>query len=126
MKNFFYGISVFIFLCILSAGYYGTYRMAELHREEEKGQVLKLGSGDSWVPAAEAFGGDVGDEASGLYYLCEKDGCVAVYLGDRRTVYETTSISVKLLPQKLQEQIRKGKWIRSQEELYGFLENYSS
>ena len=29
MRKFFYGISVFLFLCVLSLGYYRTYQMAE-------------------------------------------------------------------------------------------------
>ena len=51
---------------------------------------------------------------------------VSVYHGDRTTLYETTGISVDILPANLQEEIRAGKYVKSELELYSFLENYSS
>lgn len=60
------------------------------------------------------------------YYLYEKDEKVNVYEGDRLTLYEETSIAVETLPEKLQEEIRGGKPVENLEELYSFLENYSS
>ena len=51
---------------------------------------------------------------------------LAVYLQDGQTLYEYTDISVQELPEELQEEIISGKRIETTEELYGFLENYSS
>lgn len=62
----------------------------------------------------------------GGYYLVEENGMVSVYQGDRTTLYETTGISLEILPAKLQEEIRSGKYVKSELELYSFLENYSS
>ncbi len=60
------------------------------------------------------------------YILLEEKGYVAVYHKDRKTLYASTDIKVQELPEELQEEIYKGKYISSEEQLYNFLENYSS
>ncbi len=60
------------------------------------------------------------------YVLLAEDGFVAVYQADRETLYATTGILVDNLPANLQQEIRDGKIIDSEEQLYSFLENYSS
>lgn len=60
------------------------------------------------------------------YYLTEEDGCVIVYYIDKKTVFEYTNILVNSLPEELQRQLRKGKYITDIDSLYDFLENYSS
>ncbi|HJA12356.1 MAG TPA: hypothetical protein H9799_05315 [Candidatus Mediterraneibacter merdipullorum] len=60
------------------------------------------------------------------FYLCEQQGFVAVYLGDRETLYELTGIPLSSLPAEVQQEIAAGKPVSGEEELYGFLENYSS
>ena len=60
------------------------------------------------------------------YYLKELHGYVAVYLQDGTTLYETTSLSVNNLPDEVQQDLKNGIYLKSAEELYGFLENYSS
>ncbi len=60
------------------------------------------------------------------YVLLPEDGFVAVYQADRETLYATTGILLENLPDNLQEEIQDGKIIDSEEQLYNFLENYSS
>lgn len=60
------------------------------------------------------------------FYLMEVNGYVTVYMSDRETVYEYTDIQVSELPYTLQNEIKNGKYMENMEELYGFLENYSS
>ena len=60
------------------------------------------------------------------YYLMEVNGYVVVYLSDKKTAYEYTDILYDELPATIREEIRNGKYMESTEELYGFLENYSS
>lgn len=60
------------------------------------------------------------------YYLTEEQGCVCIYQNDKKTLYENTSICINSLPKSLQEEIKNGKYIRTEKELYDFLENYSS
>lgn len=60
------------------------------------------------------------------YYLMEVNGYIVVYLSDKKTPYEYTDIHYDELPDLLRQEIRNGKYIESTDELYGFLENYSS
>ncbi len=60
------------------------------------------------------------------YYLYEINGYVVVFLSDKKTAYEYTDILVDELPKSLSTEIQNGKYIKNMEELYGFLENYSS
>lgn len=60
------------------------------------------------------------------YYLIAENGLVTVYYSDESTVYEYTNITTEDLPEELKEEILKGKYIKTLDELYNFLENYSS
>ncbi len=60
------------------------------------------------------------------FVLCEEDGYITVYCADRETIYESTDIKVKTLSQELQKEIKTGKPIYSEQELYNFLESHSS
>lgn len=72
---------------------------------------------------AEAVQTETGDYQ---YYLEDEAGRVMIYEADRETVYEDTEITMDLLPEALQEEIRGGKGLKGPRELYDFLENYSS
>ena len=51
---------------------------------------------------------------------------MAVYAADRKTRYSTTGILLDELPEELRQEIQQGKVIESEEQLYNFLESYSS
>lgn len=65
-------------------------------------------------------------QPSSCFYLAAYDNRVWVYLEDRKTVYIETEIRVDSLPEELQRQIIQMMWVENQEELYNFLESYSS
>lgn len=60
------------------------------------------------------------------YVIVAEDGYLFVYRADQKTKYMDTDISVKELNDDIKEEIRHGKKFENAEELYGFLENYSS
>ena len=60
------------------------------------------------------------------FYIKGTDGYVTVYLADKETVYEYTSIPVSELPNEVQEELKTGKKVMNIGQVYGFLENYSS
>lgn len=72
---------------------------------------------------SDAQSSPVSKQESG-FYLKEEGGWVVVYR--KGTLYDYTSIPVASLPTSLQEEVRSGKYMTSEKELYGFLENYSS
>ncbi len=60
------------------------------------------------------------------FYLMVADHFIVVYEEDRNTLYMNTDIWLSLLPESLQTEIMEGKYVASEEELYLFLESYSS
>lgn len=65
-------------------------------------------------------------EKADVYYLKNLNGFIAVYLGDKKTLYEYTSIPMNGLPEDIAVEIENWKPIETQERLYSFLESYSS
>ncbi len=60
------------------------------------------------------------------YYLKSQNGYIVVYYGDKKTVYDYTSVSVEDLSQYEQLQLEEGIFVKDLDELYALLENYSS
>lgn len=60
------------------------------------------------------------------FFVIEEEGYLAVY--DRLTMkrYDETTIQVQDLPERLREKVKEGLYFMNEEELYAFLENYSS
>ncbi len=66
------------------------------------------------------------EEIPETFYLMVENNVVNVYYKDKKTVYMYTDISLDTLPPDVQNEIISIKYIRSPEELYNFLETYSS
>jgi len=60
------------------------------------------------------------------YYLMVQDGKIIVMEEDKETVYLTTDIYAEALSDTLKQELIMGKFIYNIEELYGFLESYTS
>ena len=66
------------------------------------------------------------DENFKKYYVIYRQGRIVVYYSDRTTVFEYPDIRLTDLPVDLQCELLSGKEIKDDEELYRFLQNYSS
>lgn len=60
------------------------------------------------------------------YYLMVADHFIVVYREDKKTLYMNTDILLENLSDALQAEIMQGKYVETEEELYNFLESYSS
>ena len=60
------------------------------------------------------------------YYLMVADHFIVVYRGDMETLYMNTDILLENLEDTLQAEIIQGKYLTTEEEVYNFLESYSS
>lgn len=66
------------------------------------------------------------DETPKQFYLKVADHFIIVCEEDGQTLYMNTDILLERLPDSLQQEIMEGKPVASEEELYLFLESYSS
>lgn len=112
--------AIFIIMILLEFGYRWSYQQKS-DRQKENTTFLQEKTEPTEVLAVE---GNV--EKNSEYLLKELNGYVIVYLGDEKTVYEVTGISITELPKEVQSQIQEGIKFDSINELYAFLENYSS
>ena len=69
---------------------------------------------------------DLPEEMKPGFYLVNENDLVTVYLGDLKTVFMNTSIEFHDLPTEIREEIMYAKYVEGEEELFGFLEAYSS
>lgn len=60
------------------------------------------------------------------FYIVSKDNKLVVYYEDMETVFLTTDISMENLPENVRLEILNKKYFETEEELYNFLESYSS
>lgn len=66
------------------------------------------------------------DVLSSGFFLHSDGTYVIVYLYDNVTIFLETDILISSLESTLQDEVKTGKYIETEGELYGFLENYSS
>lgn len=65
-------------------------------------------------------------EITSGYYLMVMNGKIVVMEEDKETIYLTTDIYAEALSDTLKQELIMGKFIYNIEELYGFLESYTS
>lgn len=114
-------ISFFILAALVCAAYDFSYRMGVSDIQNTKIQDTEIHTEEA---AAAVNSGN--PSVVYHYYLKEEDGYVSVYLNDKKTLYEYTTIRLDNIPEPLQKEIRNGKFLKGDQELYDFLENYSS
>lgn len=108
---------VFLLVSLLGIGYQLSYRYV-MDKQEAKTQIKQEDTSSITTK------GNVSKNEG--FYLCELHGYVVVYLSDKKTIYEVTNIPLTHLPKELIEEIKRDKYIETESELYGFLENYTS
>lgn len=68
----------------------------------------------------------ISDMSKEHFYLIAENNYITVYYSDLATVYLYTDISFDNLSDELKQQILDKKYVETEEELYNFLESYSS
>lgn len=113
-------IVLLIVLVFVSGAFTFSYDMARDKAREEKIEAFEKKN--------ESHSVETDGEAAKVdyFYLCEEHGYITVYLSDKKTVFEYTSIDINDLPSDLMKEIKNGKYMEDIEELYSFLESYSS
>ena len=117
--NYRYIIGILLCVLLLGAVYDISFRVQNGQEAESETEALyEAGAAALYAPEA------------GAACICSKrpikTGTVSVYYADGETLYEETGIAVAALPELLRMEVRMGKPLKTIQELYSFLENYSS
>ena len=108
-KQVFYGFRVLAFIVVFGLGTLTGYVARGEHTIIEEEPMKTEGKAISYP-----------------FYLGNDEGLITVYRTDTDEVYEYTNIVIENLPKNLQEEIQRKKYILNEEELYNFLESYTS
>jgi hypothetical protein len=106
-----YSIGLFIGIIILFILFIFAYKISYEKAKENKSEEME----EQRVVDAEI-----------CYYIMNLDGYVTVYEGDKKTVFEYTTIKTDDLPEPHKTKVKQGMKVHSLRQVYGFLENYSS
>lgn len=138
------GIVLSVFAVVITAAFSFWYfgRNASTPPEEQRGtefvEMLPADSSPNQEPASdnlsdglhsEEENGERTEEISAETYefmLVNDGNYVTVYRLPENEIYEYTDVIMDVLPAELQEEIQRGKYLKNEEELYNFLENYTS
>lgn len=106
----------------------GTELVEMLPTDTDSDRVSAAGSGTDSQNQKENGSGPAEETAAEKFefILVNNDNYVAVYRLPENEIYEYTDVIMDVLPAELQEEIQNGKYLRNEEELYNFLENYTS
>lgn len=118
MKNR-YSVSYFLIISILTIMLTMAYSFTYNQQQSQYLANLEEGHGSS-------INSNSNEIISSGFYLRQQGEYVIVYLYDNETIFEETNILISELSEDLQHDIIGGLYIESTQELYGFLENYSS
>lgn len=136
MSKRIWGTAVFAAALIITvvSVYLYFHKETKIPPEEQRGtELVELIPTEIMPDMAVAENEDVEKEeaqntGAGVYQflLVNDDNYVAVYSLPENEIYEYTDVILDVLPAELQEEIRQGKYLKNEEELYNFLENYTS
>lgn len=93
---------------------------------------------ETFVYRAETDSTSLADTSSGIYangkvqtkketfYLIYSEDRLCIYRGDDKIFYDYADVAVNLMPVEIREQLKYGLYITGEQELYEFLQTYSS
>lgn len=123
-------LSICIFCVILFMGFWSVWNILSLKEESKELESEKRVENSSKgfkqnenIPSSV----ETNKEVTYYKYMIYQDGeRLTVYESDSLTVFMETDILVDELPEDMREQLKLGVGISTEEELYDFLESYSS
>lgn len=103
-----------------------------------KGKYKNITKEETFVYRAETDSTSLADTSAGIYangkvqtkketfYLIYSEGHLCIYRGDDKIFYDYADVAVNLMPVEIREQLKYGLYITGEQELYEFLQTYSS
>ena len=127
------------FFCVVALG---CVTSSILYRRSEEANEIRLEKMSSEIMTSEDGLNYKTEENSGIqeevvevsdgntsderFLVKEEDGYLVIYDRTAMKRYDETTIQLIDLPERLQEKVTEGLYFTNEEELYAFLENYSS
>jgi len=90
-----------------------------------QGSEIRSFSGNQ-VELCKFYKKDKEEEEDDFFYLAIQENKVVVYKSDEKTIYMETDISAEELPQDVLQDLLQKRIVNTEEDLYDFLESYSS
>lgn len=120
-------IGICLFTVVLTACVFGSLAILNTlterrQNEPELADATEIGTETEMPELAESMQ----VQKTYRYLLVEEDGVLIVYEKDGKTILLETNIRVHGLDEETQKLLHEGIWITDEEELYDFLESYSS
>lgn len=103
-----------------------------------KGKYKNITKEETFVYRAETDSTSLADTSAGIYangkvqtkketfYLIYSEDRLCIYRGDDKIFYDYADVAVNLMPVEIREQLKYGLYITGEQELYEFLQTYSS
>ena len=111
---------------------------AEIFFFASKENTKNITKEETFVYRAETDSTSLADTSAGIYangkvqtkketfYLIYSEGRLCIYRGDDKIFYDYADVAVNLMPVEIREQLKFGLYITGEQELYEFLQTYSS
>lgn len=120
-------IGICLFTVVLTACVFGSLAILNTlterrQNEPELADATEIGTETETPELAESMQ----VQKTYRYLLVEENGVLIVYEKDGKTILLETNIRVHGLDEETQKLLHEGIWITDEEELYDFLESYSS
>ena len=103
-----------------------------------KENTINITKEETFVYRAETDSSSLADTSAGIYangkvqtkketfYLIYSEDRLCIYRGDDKIFYDYADVAVNLMPVEIREQLKYGLYITGEQELYEFLQTYSS
>ena len=120
------GAAFFLFITLAYKMTYDYTMDKYMEKVSERNEDVQKADGIGKTESIATEGEAVKGGAKKGFYLKELHGFVVVYLEEKKTINEFTEIPRSDITEEVRQEIAQGKQIATAEELYAFLENYSS
>lgn len=118
-------ISICIFLAFLVIVLAWIYIIV-FNADKERGSKQSTQDNSQYIDSSENAVQIDNPYETNRYYALADHGRVSVYHANTQELYMETGIEASALPEELQESLSSGLFFTTEEELYDFLESYSS
>lgn len=119
-------IGICLFTVILTVCIFGSVIIINNLSEQQQNEMEIAGATEIQTEEAPQLAESMQVQEAYRYLLVEEDGVLIVYEKDGKTVLLETNIKLHGLDEETRQQLHEGIWITDEEELYDFLESYSS